>query len=190
MWPLCLLPRAAQHRAPSSSSCLGMHMAQENPKIFGGFSPCQHEQHSMMETTGPVQGLRLCRMCHLSCSAVASPSSIPSSQPGFHLPPRSEPGQSQEQGQVQNWLPVFDGSVQPGSPRACSPPGASALSPALPAQSCQRLGSVCQHLEAMECAGCEQQNSPGHTARTAEQGNSAAGIPLLENAVVLCLCRN
>lgn len=88
----------------------------------------------------------------LSCSAVASPSSIPSSQPGFHLPPRSEPGQSQEQGQVQNWLPVFDGSVQPGSPRACSPPGASALSSALPAQSCQRLGSVCQHLEAMECA--------------------------------------
>lgn len=87
MWPLCLLPRAAQHRAPSSSSCLGMHMAQENPKIFGGFSPCQHEQHSMMETTGPVQGLRLCRMCHLSAAALwLHPAASPAHSLAFTSP--------------------------------------------------------------------------------------------------------
>lgn len=101
------------------------------------FPPCQHEHDGNQRPCPP-----------LTCSAVASPSSIPSSQSGFHLPPRSEPGQSLRTGSGPElaagfWWPcttrVSVGILTTTSPNT------------QPCPTCMELPETGQHLSAPGC---------------------------------------
>lgn len=104
-----------------------------------------HANMSMMETKGPV---------HLSLAVLwLHPAAFPAHGLAFTSLQDLNLDSPREQDQAQNWLLVFGGPAQLGSLWASSPPRALTLSPALPAWSCQRLGSICQHLGAIGCAG-------------------------------------